>query len=513
MARGTKKHIMTLAADLIAYLGTLQLSGGDHDGSLFEVLPWERKFVRGAFSQPAAAAVSVARGSGKSCLVAGLACAALDGPLHGRRRDVDIFAPSFDVACIIFEDVLSMMAAKYDLDDRSIWRKHHSRNAAILEHRASGARVRCHGSDPAKAHGLRSFLALLDEPSQWDSGKRDRMKAAIQTGLGKHKGSRMIALGTAPRDKTHFFGQMMRGVGCGYSQVHAARTTDPPFQRRTWKRACPSLDHLPSLEAQVRIEALAAKRNPDDLAGFQALRLNLGGSEILESNLLDADVWERIEGDAEREGAPIWGVDLGGSSASSAVAGYWPDTGRLECVAAFPTEPDLAKRGEMDGVGPLYEQCARRGELFCFGGRAVDYTALMRKALEVLGPPSVVAADRWRTADLHDALHQAQVPGTASLVPRGQGFKDGGEDVRRFRRACLESRVTPLRSLYLRSCMSEARIDVDAAGNSKLSKSTQGGRRLRARDDGAAAAILAVAEGQRQAARPATAFSFTHTQF
>ena len=88
------------------------------------------------------------------------------------------------------------------------------------------------------------------------------------------------------------------------------------------------------------------------------------------------------------------------------------------------------------------------------------------------------------------------------LELRGMGFKDGGEDVRNFRQACLQGRVTPVPSLLLRSAMSEARTVSDPAGNAKLSKGTQGGRRLRARDDAAAAAILAVAAGTRQASRP-----------
>ena len=50
--------------------------------------------------------------------------------------------------------------------------------------------------------------------------------------------------------------------------------------------------------------------------------------------------------------------------------------------------------------------------------------------------------------------------------------------------------------------MSEARTVSDPAGNAKLSKGSQGGRRLRARDDAAAAAILAVAAGVRQPVRP-----------
>ena len=91
----------------------------------------------------------------------------------------------------------------------------------------------------------------------------------------------------------------------------------------------------------------------------------------------------------------------------------------------------------------------------------------------------------------------------AALVPRGMGYRDGAEDMRGFRRACLEEAVTPIPSLILTSAMSEARTISDAAGNSKLSKGSEGARRVRARDDAAAAAILAVALGTKRAARPA----------
>jgi len=82
------------------------------------------------------------------------------------------------------------------------------------------------------------------------------------------------------------------------------------------------------------------------------------------------------------------------------------------------------------------------------------------------------------------------------------GYADGGADVRAFRRACADGRVTPASSLLLRSAMAEARTISDPAGNAKLSKGSQGGRRLRARDDAAAAAVLAVSAGVRQPTKP-----------
>ena len=332
--------------DLVKYLASLVLTGGDRDGERFTVLPWEQRFVRGAFRAPGPAALSVARGNGKSALVAGIAAAVVDpaGPLHGTRREVVCVASSFDQSRVIFEDVLAFLRAEHNLADRRRWRVQDSANRATVEWKASGARVGCIGSDPAKAHGLRPALALLDEPAQWDAAKTDRMVAAIRTGLGKVPGSKMIALGTRPAADDHWFARMLAGEA-EYSQVHAAGETDPPFRLATWRKANPSLPILPSLEAEIRAEAAAAKRDPSMLAAFQALRLNLGTSDIMQSTLLDAGTWEGIEGEAEAEGSPCFGVDLGTSAAMSAVASYWPSSGRLEVLCAFPEDPPPCRAG------------------------------------------------------------------------------------------------------------------------------------------------------------------------
>ena len=110
---------------------------------------------------------------------------------------------------------------------------------------------------------------------------------------------------------------------------------------------------MPNLAAAIRREAADAKRDPEELASFVALRLNLGTHNTDIAVLLDADVWAGIEGDATKAGDCVYGVDLGTSAAQSAIAAYWPATGRLECMAAFPWEPSLAERGLRDGVGDL----------------------------------------------------------------------------------------------------------------------------------------------------------------
>ena len=71
---------------LLDYLGGLTVTQGRLAGQPFHVLPWERRFIKGAFGLGVVeAALSVGRGNGKSSLVAGLGAAALDGPLAVSR--------------------------------------------------------------------------------------------------------------------------------------------------------------------------------------------------------------------------------------------------------------------------------------------------------------------------------------------------------------------------------------------------------------------------------------------
>ena len=480
---------------LIDYLSSLTVTQGRLAGQVFTVLPWQRRFVRGAFADGIqSAALSVARGNGKTALLSGIAAATLDGPLAVPRGETVIVASSFEQARIAFEHVIAFIGDK--LGDKRRYKVWDTAQQARIEDRQTGARVRCIGSDPRRAHGLAPVLVLADEPAQWLESTGERMVSALKTAAGKQPHSRFVALGTRPADPEHWFSKMLAG-SADYGQCHAADSADPKFQRRTWTKANPSLAHMPDLEAAIRTEAAQAKRDPSLLASLGALRLNLGTDDAEVQTLLGTVLWQEIEGETARAGPVVWGVDLGTSAAQSAIAGYWPETGRLECLAAFPAEPSLADRGLHDGVGGLYAECARRGELLVLGQRSADILALLQVALERFGQPCRIVADRWREAELRDALDKAGVA-LAAFETRGMGFKDGAEDVRGFRRGCADGRVIPISSLLLRSAMSEARTISDPAGNAKLSKGSQGGRRSRARDDAAAAAILAVAAGIRQ---------------
>ena len=478
---------------LIEYLEGLTISQGEGAGERIRLFPWQKKFVREAFGQDGDAALSIARGAGKTTLMAGIACAFIDGPLRQRRAEVVAIASSFAQGKLLFDHCKAFLGER--LGDKKTWRVSDSDQTAFIEHRPSGAKLRTLGCDPRRAHGLAPSLILADEPSMWESTKSERMVSALRTSMGKLPGSRFIAIGTRPESTQHWFQVALNG-GFGYSQSHSADPDDDPFKRRTWHKSNPSLRYMPALLKRMIAEAKEAKVDPSKLPSFKALRLNMGGSDTQQSYLMEAADWQRIEGDVARTGPFILGIDLGTSAAMSAAAGYWPATGRLEAIACFPQEPGLGARGLADGVGRLYADIAARGELIIRGRRVSDIRGLLAEVRSRWGHPLAIACDRWREAELRDCLEAESFP-SARLEVRGMGFRDGSEDVRGFRSACLGGRVSPAPSLLLTAAMSEARLAVDPAGNAKLSKGSEGGRRLRAKDDAVAAAILAVSSGVR----------------
>ena len=495
-----------IASQLIRYCERLIIGQGRLAGQRMKLFGWQKRFIRGAFGIDGDAGLTLARGGGKTTFTAALAAATLDGPLLEPMAETVIVASSFEQGLIAFRHIQHFMGDQ--LADKARWRIQDSANRASIENRKTGSRLRVIGSDPRRAHGLAPKLMLLDEVAQWPHTTIDRMLAALETSKGKIPGSRALWLGTRAATPDHPFERALAG-GLEYPQIHAARPDDPPFQRRTWRRANPGLDELPDLEIAIRREAARAKRDPAALAHFRALRLNMGVSDSVESVVLDAGVWEGIEVDAaDRRGRYVLGIDLGQTAAMSAVAGYWPDTGTLDAFGVFPREPALQVRGLRDGVDRLYVRMAERGELIQAGQKVSDVPALLLEVQERWGNPGAITCDAWRQGELIESLQACGFP-TCPLITRRHGFYDGNVDLRAFRAACLDGRVRPVRSLLLRSAMSGARTVGDAAGNVKLSKGGQG-RRTRARDDAVAASILAVAEGRRLTARAAAKPDFQY---
>ena len=375
------------------------------------------------------------------------------------------------------------------------WRVLDSETSATIEDRRTGAVLEAREAVPGSLHGPAPVLAIGDEPSQWKATQSDRMFSALRTSLGKVPGSRALFIGTRPADGDHWFARLLQRSGTTY----AADPDGDPFDETEWHAANPSLAFMPELLATYREEAEDAQADPSLLPGFKALRLNAGGSDVEISLLIPAEVWQRCEVDLlpQAAGPAVWGVDLSGGDAMAAAACYWPSTGRLEALAAFPPLPKLEERSRIDGAD--YERMRADGDLLILGDpdeRVVKPELLVREALRRWGRPSRVVCDYHMERELRTALERAQFP-PAALVTTGMGWKDGPGRIRDFRRAAAGDSVYAKRSLLIRSAFSNARTVSDSMGSEKVIKGGAAGRKRTARDDVAVAALLAVSEGAR----------------
>ena len=71
-----------------------------------------------------------------------------------------------------------------ELQDRARWKVWDTAQQARVEDRVTGARVRCIGSDPRRAHGLAPVLTLADEPAQWPESTGERHGRGAPDGGG-----------------------------------------------------------------------------------------------------------------------------------------------------------------------------------------------------------------------------------------------------------------------------------------------------------------------------------------
>ena len=489
------------ADDVIAGIGRLRLTEGPAAGETMVLMPWQRRWIRGALRPGVQlAALTMARGGSKTTTTAAMALAALvpGGALAQPRGETLIIASSFAQAKIAFEHCLAFLQPAI-LDDPKAWRIEDSANAARITHRATGQRLRCLGSDPQRMHGLAPCLILCDEPSKWPRGQSDAMFAALETSLGKQGDSRLLAIGTRPADDRHWFAGLLDG-GADYAQAHVG--TGEPYRRRTWEQANPSLRSpaFAPLLAAYRSEAKRAKVDAGAAARFRALRLNLGSSETVSDTFVSLADWQAcvVPEPPPRKGICVVGLDMGGSASLTAASIYWPASGRLETRVACGAEPDLWERGRADGCGGLYVDLARRGELRTYEGRVTPVRLFLGDLVDELAgePVAAVLGDRYRDAEAHDALDAAGVHWPR--VFRGLGWRDGAEDVRTAQTAIIEGRVKLGRNLALEAAIAESAVVYDAAGNPKLDRA-----RAHGRIDALTAAVLAIAEGSRLAAAPA----------
>ena len=487
----------------VKFLESLNIPEGPSAGDMVRLAPFQKQFVAGAMADGIAAAVlSIGRGNAKTALSAGIALGGLIGVWDNQaRREILIAARTRDQGKVAWSFVAGFAASlPLEIQRRLIFRRA-PRLEIEYEGDGGGHVLKVLAADGKSALGSAPTMALLDERGHWELEKGDALEAALLSGLGK-RGGRALIISTSAADDSHPFSKWIDDPQPGtYVQEHRPSPGLPADDLPSLMIANPGSEHgigspLEWLEQSAK---RAIARGGSSLSSFRLYNRNERISGETRDLLVTVDEWMACEVTQlpPREGSVVIGIDLGGSASMTAAAFYWPETGRLECLGTFPARPSLLDRGQVDAVGNRYVEMQNRGELTVLGDKTVPVAAWLIEVMKNVSDQQVAAItmDRYKQSELGEALDRAGI--RAPLAWRGQGFRDGGEDCERFRRATFDGKVKALPSLLLRSAFADAVCLRNPANNLKLAKARSNGR-----IDAAAASVLAVAEGARIAGRP-----------
>lgn len=500
MARASKDAMAALR-----FLSKLTVPEGRMAGKRLKLATFQKDFVRGAFDKGTAVALlSIGRGNAKTALSAGLALGHLMGEIACQpKREIIFAARNRDQAKTAFGFLLGFIEGLPEEEQAQFTIRRGSRLEVETE-ASGGGLARVIPADGRSILGGAPTLAILDERAAWEREKGDNLENAILSGLGKRDGKALIISTSAPDDTNTFSRWMDEPPPNTFVAEHRPPAGLPPDDLESLLIANPGaregIGSTPEwLVAQAK---RAIARGGSALSSFRNLNRNERVASDDRSVLITIDEWLASEVAPAnlplREGPVVLGVDLGGSRSMSAAALYWPVTGRLETLGAFPATPSLADRGAADGVSGRYAEMAERGELKTMGDTTVPVDRFLADVVAMLDgqAPACIVGDRFRHAEFLEALRGAGL----DRVPcawRGMGWRDGSEDVERFRRALFEAKIRSVPSLLLRSAFADAITLVDPAGNHKLARARSTGR-----IDAAAATVIAVAQGVRMLGTP-----------
>ena len=138
---------------LIASLESAPIGDGDLLGEPFRCLPYQRRFIRGAFKLGVRrAGLPLARGGGKTGLASALALDAIRpaGVLHRNGGETVVIASPFPQAKICFDAVRSSLEL---MGEAGTYRIRDQLNLADIQHKGTGAQLRVAGADNRRACG------------------------------------------------------------------------------------------------------------------------------------------------------------------------------------------------------------------------------------------------------------------------------------------------------------------------------------------------------------------------
>ena len=442
------------------------------DIKLVKLLPWQKKFIRevwgDSYERPAAtrALLTMAKKNGKTGLLAWLFLAYLVGPekqygevvasAAGASKDQAGLAYEEMQFSILLEPRLSERLVCYDREMRITNENFLTRYQAISTyHRA--------------AQGLKPIFFAVDEFAQakdtkvWDA--LDRGQGARENAVGVMLSTDSDVPGSPYKTQVDMVEELHK-TGRGKSWVSFIYRSDPkksPFSWANVRAANPSLGHHLTRESVAR-EMEEAKASPVKLLLYETYRLNRSSGGV--ARLVDINKWQDAAADFDWKDMAgercRLGLDLSKTTDLTALAAWFPDSGRLLCHAWMPAAT-IKDRGEEDRLP--YEVWASEGWLsLCRenGGAAINFPDVigyiddLRKKYKV----EELRYDAWGMSTLKEQalLAGCELP---NPVPYRQGTVTFSPAINEFERLLLSGQLAHNDNPVLNSAVANTGAEVD----------------------------------------------------
>ncbi|WP_197603112.1 terminase large subunit [Magnetospirillum sp. XM-1] len=509
---------MSRADRMIAFIEGLKISSGMHAGRNFLLRPWQREIIAKIYATDAdghrpvrTALLTMARKQGKSALAAALALAHLVGPESVQRGQVFSAASDRHQAGLIFRELVAFIEA----DPELIARCNVIRHNKSIEDMETGSIYEALSSDAHRAHGLSGNFVIADELAQWQAGGRE-LYQALDTGQGAHDEPLMVVISTKSADTNSVMSELVQ-----YGrEVNAGTIVDPHFaafiyevpeaiddvrrlltDESLWALANPALGDFRSL-ADLRKAAKMALRLPAQVPGFRCYFLNQEVDATAEP-IFPRDLWDACAGQVDRSelyGKRCWGgLDMSSAGDMSAFVLFFPDTGAVIARYWLPGD-GLADRVMRDRAP--YDVWRDNGVLDAPPGRAVDKRSIAMAMAEAAAEFDIagIAYDRARIKDLMKLLDDEGID--LPLVDFGQGFISMAPAIDALEEWVLKCKLRHGNNAILRWNVANAKVEIDPAGNRKITK-----RKSLGRVDGLVSLAMAIGLFTREPPPPTYAFT------
>jgi phage terminase large subunit-like protein len=339
-------------------------------------------------------------------------------------------------------------------------------------------------ADASTAYGLSPSFVVHDELGQV-KGPRSELYDALETATGAQESPLSLIISTQAPTDADLLSVLIDDAKRGHDprvilSLYSADDEVDPFTVKAIRQANPAYgDFLNATE--VRAMAEDARRMPARESEYRNLVLNQRVEAV--SPFISKSIWNGCAGEVPEsfEGLDVFaGLDLSETTDLTALVLVAHVDGKWRAAPTFWLPADgLPERARKDRVP--YDLWHKQGFLHTSPGKSIEYDWVARKLWEVREAAGslTVAFDRWNMKYLKPLLIDEGFTEQwmeTNLKEFGQGFQSMSPALRTVEAAILNNRIVHGNNPVLDMCMGNAVVQMDPAGNRKLTKA-----KLRAR--------------------------------